>query len=125
MRTHDMLRFLIVALLVSGCGMMEPPEPAEPPEVNVTIVDPNDRDPDQPGNGGTSYAEIQTIIDRRCISCHAGIDFTLSESQLRDSRAYEEVDGDNMPPGNPLQGSEKSKFLSFFLSPASLIVDIE
>ena len=121
------MRILIFALLLSSCGMMEPAEPADPPPVNVTIVDPNNPDPDPDGGGdqGTTYAEIQTIIDRRCISCHAGIDFTLSEWQLRDSRAYEEVSGNNMPPGNPLQGTERSTFLSFFLNPASQTVEID
>lgn len=109
------LKFIAIVFIASGCGVFEPMEypEQEPPVVEVIIDDPDGEDPDAPGQG-TTYDEIQTIIERKCISCHSGDGFTKTERQLRDSGAFNRVQRSEMPPGNPLQGAERSKFLNFF-----------
>jgi len=111
---------IIALMLVAGCGLFEPAEYPEqdPPVVEVIIEDPDD-DPTPPGQA-TPYWRAQEILDRRCSSCHQGDDFMLSEGQLRDSRAFDKVQRSEMPPGAPLQGAERTDFLSFFFEIASL-----
>ena len=110
---------IIGVILLAGCGMWEPQEYPEqpPPEVNV-IVDGEEQPgpaPREPGQA-TSYAEIQTILDRRCAGCHGSDPFMQNEVALRDPqfRVFEMVDRDAMPPSGGLSGQEKSVFLNFF-----------
>ena len=110
------LLVIAVASVLASCGYFEDDHEEHPPPEVVVIID----DPDNPDGGGgdpgqaTPYTRMQQIINLKCISCHRGDDFTLSEGQLRDSRAFDMVRGGRMPPNAPLQGEERTDFLNFF-----------
>ena len=75
--------------------------------------------PTPPGSNGDSisYAEMQNILNKNCVSCHASADFMQSETLLRRSRVKDELTSRNMPPtgAKPMSEGDRTLGVNFFL----------
>lgn len=101
-----------IAVILISCGYGDgggdeyvPYDPETPDQV--------DPEP-EPEPGGTSYLATQTILNRRCQSCHANAAFMQGERQLRASSVYDRVYNESMPPGGGMPANERADVLNFF-----------
>lgn len=106
---------LIIALsIVSSCGAPQETEPTPVPPAQP-LPGPTPGPTPTPG-GKPAFAEMQTLMQKYCVECHAAAGFTKSEAALIGSSSRQRVQNATMPPPYALQmtPADKARFSSFF-----------
>src|SRR6188768_3182760 len=100
------LIFLVVAFIY-GCGSSQQQPVQQIPQPNPTPT------PSPTPGGQPTFADIQAIMGRSCISCHANAAFTKTEQALKGSSARSRVQNATMPPpyATQLSAADKQTFL--------------
>jgi hypothetical protein len=102
----------LASIALSSCGSGE----------KVKIVEVEVPADPQPGPGpgpapqpGTSWAEMRTLFNENCASCHRNDPFAESETALRASRSEAKIRNRTMPPNqNAMSENDRAKMLNFF-----------
>ena len=62
-----------------------------------------------------SYSQMQGLLNKNCVKCHASADFMQSEVLLKRSRVLSELNTRNMPPDKgALSDGERNLMVNFF-----------
>lgn len=104
---HSML-FLFLLTACGGPSTVETEKPLPQPSPGPN---PN------PGPGAKpNFSEVQSIMQKYCIECHASAAFTKNEQALVASSSKSRVQNSTMPPpyATQLPAADKARFLNFF-----------
>jgi hypothetical protein len=85
-------------------------------EKEVPVDGPKKPPVEKPRSGNPiQYTQMQGLLNKNCVKCHAAADFMQSEVLLRRSRVLGELTTRNMPPeAGALSDGERNLMVNFF-----------
>ena len=110
-----MFRLISLSLfLLISCGQDIVIVEKEVPVKNPAPVVPTAPPVGKPGEP-ISYSQMQGLLNKNCVKCHASADFMQSEVLLKRSRVLGELNTRNMPPDKgALSDGERNLMVNFF-----------